>query len=415
METKKLVILGAGTGGTIMANRLRKRYPASQISITIVDENDRHIYQPGLLFIPFGIYQPDEIIRPREKQLHGDIHYMQSAILKVVPEENRVELASGSVDYDLLIIATGTRILPDETDGLTGPGWHERMFDFYTLEGSTALAKALENFEAGTLAINVVDMPIKCPVAPIEFAFLADWYFHEKGVRDQVTIKYVTPLDGAFTKPIASRQLNSMMEEKGIELVTEFNTGEVNGPAGKLISFDEREVDFDLLVSIPVHGGAAYVEESPGLGDELGFVNVDIHTLQSKLKDNIFAIGDAASIPTSKAGSVTHFEADILCDNIDRFLKGEALEGEFDGHANCFIETGFQKGLLIDFNYEQEPVPGKFPFAGIGPLPLLKESRMNHLGKLMFHWFYWHMLLPGHPTPGIGSAMSMSGKEVSKN
>jgi sulfide:quinone oxidoreductase len=204
-----------------------------------------------------------------------------------------------------------------------------------------------------------------------------------------------------------------MLEEKGVELITEFNTGEVDGTAGKLISYDEREVDFDLLVSIPLHGGAAYVDDSPGLGDELGFINVDIHTLQSTHKKNVFAIGDAAGVPTSKAGSVTHFEADILCDNIDRFLKGQLLEGQFDGHANCFIETGFQKGLLIDFNYEQEPVPGKFPFAGIGPMPLLKESRVNHLGKLMFHWFYWHMLLPGRPIPGVGSAMSTAGKDIS--
>jgi sulfide:quinone oxidoreductase len=284
------------------------------------------------------------------------------------------------------------------------------MFDFYTLEGARGLADALARFEQGTLAINIVDMPIKCPVAPIEFAFLADWYFHERGIRDHIDIKFVTPLDGAFTKPIASKELNGLLESKNIELITEFATGEVDGSAGKLVSWDEREVDFDLLVTVPVHGGAAFVDDSPGLGDELGFVSVDVETLQAKCKDNVFAIGDAASVPTSKAGSVTHFEADILCDNIDRFFKGESLEGHFDGHANCFVETGFNKGLLIDFNYDHEPVPGKFPFAGIGPLPLLKESRMNHLGKLMFHWVYWHMLLPGHPMPGISSAMSTAGK-----
>ena len=411
-----ILILGAGTGGTIMANRLRRRFPQQKATITVVDQDEQHVYQPGLLFIPFGIYQPDEIVRPRSSQLHKGIDYIQSTIKRVIPSENTVELAAGkTLDYDVLIVATGTRLLPDETEGLSGPGWHENMFDFYTMEGSTALRGALERFEAGTLVINIVDMPIKCPVAPLEFAFLADWYFHQRGIRDKVDIKFVTPLDGAFTRPIASAALNGMLEDKGVELVTEFSTGEVDGKQGRLTSFDERVIDFDLLVSIPVHGGAAFVDDSEGLGDELGFVVTDLHTLQARCKENIFAIGDAANLPTSKAGSVTHFESDILCDNIERFLDGQPLEGEFDGHANCFIETGFKKGLLIDFNYEVEPVPGKFPFAGIGPLPLLKESRINHLGKLMFHWFYWHLLLPGLPLPGVPSAMSLSGKKVPEN
>ena len=408
-----ILILGAGTGGTIMANRLRRRFSQKKVTITVVDQDEQHVYQPGLLFIPFGIYQPDEIVRSRSSQLHKGIDYIQSTIKRVIPHENTVELAAGkTLDYDLLIVATGTRLMLDETEGLSGPGWLENMFDFYTMEGATALHGAMERFEEGTLVINIVDMPIKCPVAPLEFAFLADWYFHQRGIRDKVDIKFVTPLDGAFTRPIASAALNGMLEDKGVELITEFSTGAVDGEQGRLTSFDDRVVDFDLLVSIPVHGGAAFVDDSEGLGDELGFVATDLHTLQARCKENIFAIGDAANLPTSKAGSVTHFEGDVLCDNIERFLNGQPLEREFDGHANCFIETGFKKGLLIDFNYEVEPVPGKFPFAGIGPLPLLKESRINHIGKLMFHWFYWHLLLPGLPLPGVPSAMSLSGKEV---
>jgi len=412
-ESIKILILGAGTGGTIMANRLRRRFPGNKASVTVVDQDEQHIYQPGLLFIPFGIYQPDEIVRPRSHQLHKGIDYIQSVIKRVIPDEDVVELADGrTLGYDLLVVASGTRLLLDETEGLSSSGWLKTMFDFYTMEGASALRGAMEQFEAGTLVINIVDMPIKCPVAPIEFAFLADWYFHQKGVRDKVQIKFVTPLDGAFTRPVASKALNGMLEDKGIELITEFSTGEVDGEQGKLISFDERSVEFDLLVSIPVHGGAAFIDDSEGLGDELGFVVTDLHTLQARCKDNIFAIGDAANLPTSKAGSVTHFEADVLVDNIERFLAGQPMEREFDGHANCFIETGFNKGLLIDFNYEVEPVPGKFPFAGIGPLPLLKESRINHIGKLMFHWFYWHLLLPGLPLPGVPSDMSLSGKQI---
>jgi sulfide:quinone oxidoreductase len=251
-------------------------------------------------------------------------------------------------------------------------------------------------------------MPIKCPVAPLELAFLADWYLHERGVRKNVELVYATPLDGAFTKPTCAEHLSFLLERKGIELVTEFSAGEVDGAGGTLASYDGRELDFDLLVTVPVHGGAAYVERSPGLGDALGFVPTDKGTLQAAVKPNVFGLGDAIDVPTSKAGSVTHFEAEVLVENVVRYFADQELEPRFDGHANCFIETGFQKALLIDFNYDVEPLPGRFPTA-FG-LPLLKESRLNHLGKLGFQWVYWHALLPGRPIPGIGPAMPTRGK-----
>ena len=409
-DQKRLVILGAGTGGTLAANRLRKKFKADRLRIDIVDQNNQHVYQPGLLFVPFGLAESDEIVRKRDRQLHKGIHYHQSAIDSVDIEADSVTLENGdTLDYDVLLVATGARLQPEETEGMTGPGWMESVFTFYDMEGATALAAKLDEFESGHVVINVIDMPIKCPVAPLEFAFLADWYFTDKGVRDDVTITYVTPLDGAFTKPTASATLSSLLTDKGIELVTEFNTGEVDGEARKLIGFDGREIDFDIAVVIPLHGGAAYVENSPGLGDELGFIPTDNATLQSQVKPNIFVVGDAADLPASKAGSVTHFEGEVLVENMEAFLKGEPIEHSFDGHANCFIETGFSKALLIDFNYENEPVGGHYP----GPvgLPLLKESRVNHLGKLMFQSFYWHGLLPGRDIPGIGPDMPTFGKK----
>jgi sulfide:quinone oxidoreductase len=407
---KRLVILGAGTGGTLAANRLRKKYKDDELRIDIVDQDNRHVYQPGLLFIPFGLTEPDEIVRKRDRQLKKGIHYHQCPIDSVDIEANSVTLGNGTtLDYDVLLVATGAVLQPEETEGMTGPGWMESVFTFYDMEGSTALAAKLDEFESGHLVINVIDMPIKCPVAPLEFAFLADWYFTDKGVRDDVTITYVTPLDGAFTKPTASATLGSLLEEKGIELVTEFNTGEVDGEARKLIGYDGREIDFDIAVVVPLHGGAAYVANSPGLGDELGFIPTDNATLQSKIKPNIFVVGDAADLPASKAGSVTHFEGEVLVENMEAFLDGKPIEHSYDGHANCFIETGFSKALLIDFNYENEPVTGHYP----GPigLPLLKESRANHLGKLMFQSFYWHGLLPGRDIPGIGPDMPTFGKK----
>jgi sulfide:quinone oxidoreductase len=404
---RRVVILGGGTGGTLTANRLRRA--AHDLDITVVDQDDRHVYQTGLLFVPFDLTSVDDIVRPRQRQLHSGIRYVQNAIDHVDVEHDTVHLADGTaLPYDVLVVATGSVLMPEETEGLTGSGWNERVFTFYSLEGADALRQALGHFDGGQLVVNVVDLPIKCPVAPLEFCFLADWYFHQRGIRDKVRITYVTPLDGAFTKPVASQTLAGLLTEKGIELVTEFNTGEVDGEGGKLVGYDGREQRFDLAVVVPLHGGSPFVGRSAGLGDELNFIPSDIHTLQAKAKANVFVIGDATNLPASKAGSVTHFEGEVLVANVQKFLAGQPLDSTYDGHANCFIETGFRKALLIDFNYETEPLPGHFP-VGVG-LPLLKESRLNHLGKLMFQWFYWHSLLPGRDIPSIGADMPEAGK-----
>ncbi len=406
---RRIVILGGGTGGTLTANRLRRLYNLDDAVITVVDQDDRHVYQPGLLFVPFGLAHSEDIVRPRERQLRIGINFVESAIDRVDIEACEVHLAHGAtLGYDVLVVATGARLVPEETEGLLGAGWMNNVFTFYTPEGAAALGAALATFDRGRLVVNVVDTPIKCPVAPLEFCFLADWYFTERGIRKQVEITYATPLDGAFTKPVAAAQLGGMLDARCIELVTEFNTGEVAGD--KLVGYDSREVPFDLAVVIPLHGGATYVGRSPGLGDELDFVPTDEHTLQSKAAPNVFVIGDAANVPASKAGSVTHFEGETLVENVRRFLAGEPLEAGFDGHANCFIETGFHKALLIDFNYDTEPLPGHYP-AKVG-LPLLKESRVNHLGKLLFQSVYWHALLPGHDLPGLDSTMPTSGKRM---
>src|ERR687887_1492305 len=342
------------------ANRLRRHFDEDEAEIHVVDRDDRHVYQPGLLFVPFGLAQVEEIVRPRARQLRAGIVFHEHEVDSVSLDSDSVVLDDGNVlPYDVLVVATGVRLQPEETEGLTGPGWNERVFTFYAPEGADALQQALERFEGGRLVVNLVDMPIKCPVAPLEFAFLADWYLRERGVRGRTQLVYSTPLDGAFTKPIASEHLADLLAEKEIELVTEFNAGEVDGVGGKLTSYDGRALDFDLLVTIPLHGGASYLERTPGLADGLGFVPTDKATLQTTVKPNVFALGDATDLPTSKAGSVTHFEAEILSENIALYLADRELERGFDGHANCFVETGFHKALLIDFNYETEPLPGR--------------------------------------------------------
>ncbi len=409
---KKLLVLGSGTAGTMIVNKLRRKLSRSDWQITVVDQNDQHHYQPGYLFVPFGTYDHDQVVRSRHTFLPDGVDFVVGEIDKVVPEANQVVLVDGKeLDYDYLVIATGTTPRPDQTEGMLGEEWRKSIFDFYTLEGAEALAEALRTFDHGRLVMHITDMPIKCPVAPLEFTFLAEAWLRRRGIRDRVEMVYVTPLDGAFTKPIASAHLGSLLEERKIHVEPDFMVEHIDNENKTLVSYDEREVPFDLLVTIPLNMGADFVARS-GLGDDLNYVKVDKHTLLSTKYDNIFAVGDASDIPASKAGSVAHFAVEVFVENFLEHVEGRPMTGSFDGHANCFIESGDGKGLLIDFNYDTEPLPGKFPIPRIGPLDLLKESRANHLGKLAFRHIYWNVLLPGHSMP-IPTHMSMSGKITS--
>lgn len=406
---KNLVILGAGTSGTMMANHLRPKLYLNKWNITIVDQYKTHYYQPGFLFLPFDIYNEDQVKKVGKKFIPKDVKYIQKKIEKILPEENKVELEGETLKYDVLIIATGCKIAPEETNGLVGPLWKKDIFDFYTYEGSLALRDKLRNWQGGKLLVHITEMPIKCPVAPLEFSFLADSYFRDKGMRDKVEITYVTPLSGAFTKPTCTTALNYLLQEKGIKIETDFAIEHVDNDTKEIVDYEGRRIPFDLLVTIPTNKGDEVIEKS-GLGDDLNFVPTDHNTLQSKDHENIFVIGDATNVPASKAGSVAHFEAETLTDNILLYIDGYPLKKEFDGHANCFIETGNNKALLIDFNYVTEPVHGKFPFAKIGPMSLLKESVLNHWGKLAFRWIYWNMLLKGISIPFVSRNMSFKGK-----
>ena len=408
---KHLLVLGAGTAGTMAVNKLRPRLPRDEWRITVVEQSDTHYYQPGYLFIPFGIYRPDEVVKPTKRFIPSGVDVVSGVIERVEPEANKVLLEDGTeFDYDYLIIATGTSPRPDQTPGMTDGEWRKSIHEFYTYEGACALAEKLRDWEGGKLVVQVVEMPIKCPVAPLEFTFLADAFFTEQGMRDKVDITFVTPNPGAFTKPVASKYLGSMLDDRKVALESDYMLESIDPETRTLSSYDEREIPFDLLVTIPVNMGADYVARS-GLGNELNYVPVDRETLLSKQYDNIFAIGDASDIPASKAGSVAHFSMDLFPDNFMNHIAGRQMNEKFDGHANCFIETGHGKGLLIDFNYETEPLPGKYPLPGLGPFTLLKETEMNHWGKVLFRWMYWNLLLPGKELP-VPALMSMAGKDL---
>jgi sulfide:quinone oxidoreductase len=405
---RNLVVLGGGTAGTMAVNRLRRLLAPQDWAITVVDQSGTHCYQPGLLFVPFGIYGPHDIVKPRAQFIPDGVELLTASVQRVDPDACTVLLNDGrELHYDQLVIATGTTVRPEATPGMAeamGGDVHE----FYTLAGATALSEKLATWQGGRLVVHVSEMPIKCPVAPLEFTFLAEAFFTDRGMRDRVEIVYVTPLEGAFTKPVSSKYLGTMLAERKIGLEPDFMIESVDGDARKISSFDEREIDYDLLVTVPVNMGADFVARS-GLGDDLNYVPVDPGTLLSLAHDNIFAVGDASNIPASKAGSVAHFSMDAFGDNFVHHVLGLPMENKFDGHANCFIETGHSKGMLIDFNYETQPLRGKYPLPHLGPFSLLKESSLNHWGKVSFRWFYWNVLLPGRRIP-LPSRMSMAGK-----
>ncbi len=407
---KTFLILGAGTAGTMMAHEMAKKLNPNEWKIIMVDKDDDHFYQPGYLFIPFDIYKPKDVVKPKHGFIPRGVEFILSEVELIEPDKNRITLVQDKkvINYDYLVIATGADIRPDETEGLNGEGWGRNIFDFYTAHGATALGEFMKKWEGGRLVVNVVENPIKCPVAPLEFLLMADWWFTKRGMRNKVELVYATPLSGAFTKPTSSEALGGLLSKRGISMETDFYAGSVDAGANTLISFDEREVPYDLLVSIPTNKGADVIKRS-GMGDSLNFVPTKKDLLQSQNWENIWVLGDAANIPASKAGAVIHFQMDIAVDNILQHMAGKEMTHKFDGHSLCYIESGYNKAVMIDFSYDQEPIFGKYPFPVVGPFSLLRESFINHLGKLAFRFMYYDMLLKGIPVP-LPSRFSMAGK-----
>lgn len=411
-EMKNIVVLGGGTAGTMLVNFLHRQEALKEWKITVIDRDDSHQYQPGFLFVPFGMISADRITKKRHRYFPSDVNFVRGEVT-AIDRENRVVVLDGkrTIHWDQLVITTGTEPRPDLVPGMSdGPLWRRRIFDFYTLEGAKALKKAFQSMKRGRMVVHVSEMPIKCPVAPIEFALLAQDYLRARGRAWDVDVTFVTPLDGAFTKPVASRTLGTLLASRGIEVVTDFQVEHIDNETSELVSFDGRRVPFDLLATVPPNQGSSVAAKS-GLADDAGFIEVDRGTLQTLADPDIWAAGDATNAPTSKAGSVAHFQMDALVPNIVARIEGRPLPERFDGHANCFIESGRGQAMLLDFNYEQEPLPGWFPIFHVPLLKLLGNSYLNHASKLAFEAVYWHMLLPGRPLP-FPAHMSMEGKKV---
>ena len=415
---KNILILGAGTAGALVANTLVRKLDLSQWEVTVVDRASEHVYQPGLLFLPFRLYgyeRREDVARPIESPLPASARFVNAEVEAIDTTSRRVQTSAGAIHYEWLIVALGCEGRADEVEGLIDAGKAGNAHTFYTLDGALAMQDALERMESGHLVLDIADHPVKCPVAPIEFVFLADYFFRLRKRRDRIRITLVTPLTGCFTKPVATEVLSGLLIEKNIEVVPNFVLASVDGAKRTIRAFDGRTVDYDLLVAIAPNLGPEVLTDAK-LADESGYALTDPRTLKARKAEHVYVIGDNTNVATSKAGSVAHFEAETLVENLLREMKGEKPLPSFDGHSNCFIETGFGKAMLIDFNYDLEPLPGKFPLPGVGPMTLLGESRLNHWGKLAFRWVYWNMLLPGRlaDVPLLTAKMSFLGKELAR-
>jgi len=408
-----VLVLGDGIGGIVTANLLLKKARRKNLSLKLklVGNSPVHTYQPGMLFLPFqkpGYRNLSDIQKETAGFIASGVEYVCEKITAIDTDRRQVSTESQTLAYDWLVLALGCRTLIEEVEGLSDQ-WGKTVHGFYTPDSAMRLARALADFEGGDLVVDVAEMPIKCPVAPIEFACLADDFLTRRGIRDKTRLTLVTPLSGAFTKPVCNEILTSILVEKGIHVVPNASLAGVT--ENSMFCPDGQEVGFDLMVTIPPHEGSDLIEAAE-LGDGLGFGRTDKQTLKSTLAERVFLVGDNTGILASKAGSVAHFQADAVVHNILREIAGQQAEPCADGHANCFIETGRGKAVLIDFNYDVQPVPGKFPMPVIGPMTLLKETYLNHLGKLAFKHIYWNVLLPARPMPMVGSRMSALGKQL---
>ncbi len=404
---RKIVILGSGAGGTMVANNLFKELDENEWEITIIDKDEKHHFQSGYLFIPFGVYTKQDVLKPKKDFIPQGVRFVVDTVVKIDKDQRRVVTRMGHYDYDWLVLATGCRIAPEEIDGMED-AWQKDVFDYYTLEGAMALYKRMKYFDAGKIVLNIAEIPYKCPIAPLEFVFMADWFFTVNGVRDKVDIEFVTPLDNVFTKPVAAKRLAEFAAQKNIKVTPHFEIAQVNANEKTIESHQGAKIGYDLLVAIPPNMGDQALIDSE-ISDPVGFVPTDNHTLKVENAERMFALGDTTNVPTSKAGSVAHYMSYTLVENLVRDIEGHPPKPTFDGHATCFLASGFEKAILLDFNYDVEPLPGKFPFPGMGPFSLLQESLSNHWGKMMFQWVYWNLLMKGLDLP-LEPQMNIAGK-----
>jgi sulfide:quinone oxidoreductase len=375
----RLVILGGGVGGTLLANVLVHKLSEDEINVTVIDATGKHVYQPGWLYVPFGEEDPRHLVKSERKLLHKRVNLVTATASRVEPESKRVIMDDGSeLPYDSLVIATGARLAPEAV-----PGFEEAAHHFYSEPAARRLKSVLEQFDGGHLVIGVADIPYRCPPAPLEFAFKVEEYLQKRNLRNKTMITYLSPINRVFTIESVSTFVTPMLEERGIEYETFFNTESIDPATRTITSLEGTEMSYDLLVMIPPHRGAEIVSRS-GLGDAQGWLETDRHTLEAKKFPDIYGIGDATDIPVSKSGSAAHFEAKVLADRLIDKIRGSGDDSpEYDGRVLCFLETGHGQASQLVFDFSKPPDP---------PAP----NHFYHYEKLLFNKVYWYIVPRGN-------------------
>jgi len=369
----RILVVGGGTGGTILANNLARRLDSEirsgNIRLTMLSASDRHMYQPGLLYVAFGQMMPDQLYRDQASLLEPCIDFHVDPVEQFQLDQNRVRTKSGKIhEYDVLVIATGSRIVPEQVPGLT-----EGAETFYTEESAVKMFKSLREFQGGKVGV-VVGVPHKCPIAPIEVVFSLHDYFKARGIRDKVKLKYHYPIGRIHTIEQVAKWAKPEFDRLGVEYETLFNVKEVDAKNRIVKSEEGTEYAYDLLIAIPPHRGMEVIEK-----DELGqggWIPTDRYKLTMNGRDNVYVLGDTTNLPVSKTGSAAHFQAEAIAENIASIVKIGAPVRDYDGKVYCFIEAGHDRATYAMFNY-------------LNPPDLKPPNKSMHWFKMAYNQMYW--------------------------
>jgi sulfide:quinone oxidoreductase len=382
---QRILILGGGVGGTLTANllvkKLRRQLKAGEVAITVVDQTGQHTYQPGFMYIAMGGERADKLQRPERGLLDSRVNLVVGQVEKVDEPTRTVHLKDGErLGYDYLVLATGSRILPEAIEHFDTEAQH-----FYTAEAALKLRKALDAFKGGRIVIAIAGMPYKCPPAPLEVSFLVEAELRQRGLRQESEVHFCSPIGRAFTIESVSEMATPIFEQKGIEVHTFFNVETIDAERHVIQSLEGEELPYDLLILVPPHKGQQFLIDSGLAPAPGGWLPTDRATLQVGGRPNVFALGDATDLPLSKAGSTAHFEAPVVTERIAAAIEGRAPDrkhGDYLGKVMCFFEIGDGKGTLLQFDYEHPPRPPK-------------PNQLWHLGKIVFNKTYWHTVPKG--------------------
>ena len=381
---QRVLVIGGGVGGTLTANllvrKLRHEIDRGEASVTVIDEHGEHVYQPGFMYIAMGNERPERLKRLERSLLDDRVKLEIGRVVRIDEQHSRVEMASGDhFPYEQLVIASGSRIVPEEIEHFDTEAHH-----FYGPDAAAKLRAALDAFTGGRIVIGIAGMPYKCPPAPLEVAFLIEHELRQRGLREKSELHYCSPIGRAFTIESVSEMATPILEEKGIELHIFFNVETIDPEKKVVNSLEGEELGYDLLILVPPHRGAQFLVDS-GLAPASGWLPTDHHTLQVGGRANVYALGDTTDLPLSKAGSTAHFEAPVVAERVSAAVKGREPTGKhasYEGKVMCFFEVGDGKGTLLQFDYEHPPRPPK-------------PNRLWHLGKIVFNKTYWHTVPKG--------------------